>query len=150
MKLPGIFTRNSKYQGDVSFVLPSSIAASIIFFAIILGELFGIYPEVGKRLILISIGVGGSIYVILQTYLIAPRIQSYRTLYIWVNAVISGLGLSLLAISLDKTHHTFFDILLILSVTSIAIFSGRGPTYLLIIGSETANIVIHKEFLTGF
>jgi len=149
MKLSNIL-KNMNYQEHTGYVLPSSIAASIIFLVIILDVIFGNYPEQKKELVMISTGIGGSIYVLLQTLLIAPRIKKYRTLYIWANAAISGLGLSLVAIALDETRHIFFDILLILAVTSISILSGRGPTYLLIIVSETSNTIIYLNELTSF
>ncbi len=149
MKLPGIF-KNMKHQKDVGYVIPSSIAASVIFLAIIIDAVFGNYSEEKKRLIVIGIGIGGSLYVTLQTMLVAPRIQKYRAFYIWVNAVISGFGLSLLAVLLDETHHAFFDALLILAVTSITILSGRGPTYLLIAVSEAGYTFAHWGNLAGF
>jgi diguanylate cyclase (GGDEF)-like protein len=149
MKLSDIL-KNIKYQEFTGYVLPSSIAASIIFLVIILDVIFGNYPEQKKEFVMISTGIGGSIYILLQTVLIAPRIKKYRMLYIWANAIISGLGLSLVAIALDETHHIFFDILLILAVTSISILSGRGPTYLLIIISETSNTILHLNQLTSF
>jgi len=149
MKLSDIL-KNIKYQEFTGYVLPSSIAASIIFLVIILDVIFGNYPEQKKEFVMISTGIGGSIYVLLQTLLIAPRIKKYRTFYIWANAAISGLGLSLVAIALDETRHIFFDILLILAVTSISILSGRGPTYLLIIISETSNTIIYLNELTSF
>ena len=150
MKLPRLFTKSMKRQKEVGYVIPSSIAASIVFLVIIIDAVFGNYSEERKRLIVIGVGIGGSLYIILQTLLVAPRIQKYRTFYIWTNAVISALGLSLLAVVLDETHHAFFDILLILAVTSITILSGRGPTYLLIAVSEIGYIVAHQGNLTGF
>ena len=109
MKLSDIL-KNMKYQEFTGYVLPSSIAASIIFLVIILDVIFGNYPEQKKEFVMISTGIGGSIYILLQTLLIAPRIKKYRTLYIWANAIISGLGLSLVAIALDETRLIFFDI----------------------------------------
>jgi len=149
MKLSNILM-SIKYQEFTGYVLPSSLAASIIFLVIILDVIFGNYPEKQKELFMISTGIGGSIYVLIQTLLIAPRVKKYRTFYIWASAAISGLGLSLVAIPLDEPRHIFFDILLILAVTSISILSGRGPTYLLIIFSETSNTLLHINNLTNF
>lgn len=147
MKLSNIL-QHIKYQNFAGYVLPPSVAASIIFLVIILDVLFGNYSEQRKEFVMISIGAGGSIYVAVQTLLIAPRIKKYRMPYIWANAIISGLGLSLVSFALDETRHIFFDILLILAVTSISILSGRGPTYLFIIISETANTTLHINELT--
>lgn len=150
MKPSGESRKGKRYQDVSGYVYPSSIAAIIIFLVIILDILFGNQPPVEKRLITLSIGIGGSLYVLLQTVLIAPRLQTYRKLYIWVNSVISGFGLSLLALALGEAHHTFYSILLILTVISISIISGRGPTYLLIILSGIAYILIHQNSLSGF
>ena len=127
MKLPGFLANAIKYQEDLGYVLPSSLAASIIFLIIILDIILGNYPEERKGLIIIGIGIWGSAYVFLQTLLVVPRIQKYRTLYNWANAAISALGLSLPAVALGETHHIYFDTLFILAVTSIATLSGRGP-----------------------
>ena len=127
MKLPKIL-KNIEYQEFAGYVLPSSIVVSIIFLVIILDVIFGNFPEQKKVFITICTGIGGSIYVLTQTLLIAPYVKKYRTYYIWANAAISGLGLSILAIVLDETRYIFFDILIILAVTSISILSGRGPT----------------------
>lgn len=150
MKSPVFFRKNVKYQEDASYVYPSSIAAIIFFLIIILDVLIGNQSPGEKRLITFTLGLGGGLYVFFQSILIAPRLQKYRRLYIWVNAVISGIGLSVLALTLDEIHHTLYSILLILTVTSISILSGRGPTYLLIALSGITYIVAHKQGLSGF
>ena len=150
MKPSNILAKNMKYLEDSGYVLPSSIAASIIFLAIILDLIFGSYRAQQKEFVLISIAFGGSIYILIQILLVVPRIQRYRRLYIWINAVISGLGLSILAVALDEAHHSFFDTLLILAVISISILSGRGPTYLLITVSEVSYILLHRISLIDY
>ena len=97
-----------------------------------------------------TIGIGGSLYVFLQSMLVAPRLKKHRRIYIWFNAVVSGLGLGLLAFGMDDVHHTFYSILLILTVASISILSGRGPTYLLISISGIAYILFHQISVSGF
>ena len=149
MKLPGILTKRLKYQRDISYVFPSSIAATLIFLIITLIAIFGQSFEAWKNYMLLGISLSGGIYVVLQTLFIAPRIQKYRSLYIWINAIISSLGLSLLSLALDESHHVLFDVLLILAVISLAIFSGRRPTYFLVIFSEFVNILAHRIYLKG-
>ena len=149
MKLPGFHRKGIKNQEDSGYVMPSSIAAILIFFAIILDVLFGNQSALEKRLITLSIGIGGSLYVFLQNMLIAPRIQKYRNIYIWVNAAVSGFGLSLLALVLDDTQHIFYSILLVLTVTSISILSGRAPTYLLITLSGFTFILFHQKSISS-
>jgi len=149
MKLPGILAKRLKYQRDISYVFPSSIAATLIFLIIVLIAIFGQSSEAWKEYILLGIGLSGGVYVVLQTLVIAPRIQKYRSLYIWLNAIFSSLGLSLLSLALDEAHHVFFDVLLIFAVISLAIFSGRRPTYLLIVVSVLVNILAHRFYLKG-
>jgi diguanylate cyclase (GGDEF)-like protein len=62
---------------------------------------------------------------------------------------VSGFGLSLLALALGEPHHTFYSLLLILTVTSVAIISGRGPTYLLTCLSGIAYIFFHGGHISG-
>lgn len=150
MKSPGFSGKSKNYREDASYVYPSSFAAILIFIIIIVDILLGNQPLVQKRLIAIFIGIGGSFYVLLQILVIAPRIQEHRYLYSWMNAALSGFGLSLLALALDEPHHTFYSLLLILTVTSISIISGRGPTYLLTGLSGIAYILFHNNSLSGF
>jgi diguanylate cyclase (GGDEF)-like protein len=150
MKLRDFFKKNAGYYEDAGYVYPSAFASILVFLTIILEVLFGNQPSVENRSITLWIGIGGSAYVFLQSMLIAPRLQKYREVYIWTNAAVSGLGLSLLALTLDEAHHTLYSLLLVLAVTSISILSGRGPTYLLISLSGIAFILVHQSTITGF
>jgi diguanylate cyclase (GGDEF)-like protein len=131
-------------------VFLSSFAALLIFLAIIIEVALGSQSPVEKRVQTFAIGLGGGAYVMLQSLLIAPRVQKFRWVYDWANAILSGFGLSLLALTLDNAHHIYFSVLLILSVTSISILSGRGPTYLLILLSNFNFILAHDQSISGF
>lgn len=150
LKPPAYPRKAKEYKEDVSYVYPASVVAIAIFLLIFLDILLGNGPLVEKRLIALILGLGGSLYVLFQILLIAPRLQKYRHLYSWVNAAVSGLGLSVLAIAHDEPHHTFFSLLLILTVISVSIISGRGPTYLLALCSGTAYILFHNGEISGF
>jgi len=150
MKFPGFLRKNLRYREVADYVYPSAIAAIIIFLAIVLDILIENNIPPGERIITISIGIGGSLYILLQSVLIVPRLQKYRSIYIWTNAIVSGLGLGLLARVLGDAHHTFYSILLILTVTSISILSGRKPTYALIILSGFTYILAHQSSISGF
>ena len=150
MKPAGFPGKGKNYQEDASYVYPSAFAAIVIFLVIIVDILLGNQPSGEKRFIALAVGIGGSFYVLLQALLIAPRIQKYRIIYNWVNAAVSGLGLSLLALALDEPQHTFYSLLLILTVTSISIFSDRGPIYLLTLLSGTTYILLHNNEISGF
>ena len=119
MKLPRLYRKGVRYPEDAGYVNPSSLAAIIIFLAIIVDVLLGDQPAPEKRWITLTIGIGGVFYVFLQSMVIAPRLQKYRKPYIWINSIVSGIGLSLLALALNDSHHTYYSILLILTVTSI-------------------------------
>jgi diguanylate cyclase (GGDEF)-like protein len=150
MKSPGFASKRKNYREVARYVYPASIIAVLIFVAIILDILLGNQSLYQKRLLTIFVGLGGSIYILLQALLIAPRVQKYRHLYNWLNATVSGLGLSLLALALDEPYHTFYSLLLILTVTSTSIISGRGPTYWLVFLSGSAYILFHSAGITGF
>ncbi|MGD8405563.1 MAG: diguanylate cyclase [Anaerolineales bacterium] len=150
MRLQESLRKLIKYQEDAVFVYPSAIAAAFIFLAIVLDLVLGNQSSSNDRLVTFGVGLGGSVYIILQIVLIAPRLQKYRRFYIWANAAISGIGLSLLALVLDEAHHTYYSILIILTVISISILSGRGPTYLLIVLSGLSYILIHQSPISGF
>jgi len=150
MKLPGFLRKSIKHQDDSGLVLLSSLAAILIFLAIILDVLFENQSPIEKRLITLSIGVGGCLYIVLQSILIAPRIKKNRNIYFWVNAAVSGFGLSLLALMPDDVHHILYSILLVLTVISFSIISGRGPTYLLIVLSGFTFIFVHQKSISGF
>jgi diguanylate cyclase (GGDEF)-like protein len=150
MRYPGFPRKGKSYQEDASYVYPSAFAVILIFLVIIINILLGNQPFGEKRIIALAIGIGGSLYILLQILLIAPRIQKYRFVYNWANAAISGLGLSLLALALDEPHHTFYSLLIVLTVTSISIISDRGPIYLLTLLSGTTYILFHNRDISGF
>lgn len=150
MRQLGFSRKGKSYQEDASYIYPSAFAAILIFWVIIFDILLGNQPLADKRFVALAFGIGGSIYVLLQILWIAPRIQKYRFIYSWVNAAVSGVGLSTLALALDESHHTFYSLLLILTVTSISIISGRGPTYLLIFLSGITYIIFHRGNISGF
>lgn len=150
MRPPGVPRKGKYYQEDASYVYPSSFAAIFIFLLIIFDILLGDQPLVEKRLIALAIGIGGSLYILFQILLIAPRLRKYRYIYSWINAAVSGLGLSLLVLALDEPHHTFYSLLIILTVISVSIISGRGPTYLLFLLSGTTYILFHYNGISGF
>lgn len=147
MKSLDSLRKNLKVQEDFGYVIPSSMAAIAIFIAIFLGVATTYQAQQEREMILTVIGLGGSVYIVIQNIFVAPRMQRFHELYTWINAIISGLGLSFLAIALDEPHHTFFDVLLILAVTSLSIFSERGPVYLMIAISEIAYIYVHINSL---
>ncbi len=149
MRVPGFLRISKRYREDASYVYPSAIAAILIFFVIILDILLGMQPLIEKRIIAFIIGIGGSLYILLQILLVAPYLQKFRSYYIWTNAVISSFGLSALAFVLDGSHRIFYGLLLILTVTSISIIAGRGPTYLLIGLSGIAYVLIQCNDLSG-
>jgi diguanylate cyclase (GGDEF)-like protein len=150
VKPPDFLRKGKNYQEDISYVYPASFAAILIFVIIILDVFLGSQPSTEKRIIALILGLGGSIYILFQILLIAPQLHKYRFLYSWINAAISGLGLSLLVLALDEPHHTLYSLLLILTVISVSIISGRGPTYLLIVFSGAAYLMLHGEGIIDF
>jgi diguanylate cyclase (GGDEF)-like protein len=149
MKYLDSLRRVIKYQKDIAYVYPSAFAAIMVFVALIFEVILTDPSPFDKRFITFFIGLGGGLYVFLLSMIIAPRMQQHK-FYHWANAALSGFGLSLLAYIMEDAHHIFYSVLLILSVTSISILSGRGPTYFLIGLSGFTFNVAHHEAITGF
>ena len=143
MKFPEINPKNREPGNDSRLLLPSSLASILIYMLVLLEAVIGSRFSAADPPFVIAIGIGSSIYILLQSLLIAPRVKSRRRFYAWMNAAISGVGLSLLAIAFGESHHTFFNMLLILSVISVSILSERGPTYLLIAISVSSYLFVH-------
>jgi len=150
MKLPDTIRKILRFQEDAYYILPSALASIVFFTVIIIESILGNQEPANQRIFVSAIGIGGSFYILIQSMLIVPRIKKHKNYYFWANAAISGIGLSLLVFALDDAHHTFYSILLILSVISIAILSDRGPTYLLIALSGIFYILLHRDNLNGF
>jgi len=150
MKFPEFIKEILRIPKDAYYIWPSALASILFFSVIVLDTFVGNQETADRKIFTLVVGVGGSIYILTQSMLVIPRIKKYRYYYYWINAVISGLGLSLLVIALESEHHTFYSILLILSVISISILSDRGPTYLLISISGITYISIHFGELNGF
>ncbi len=145
------FSRKGKgYQEDISYIYPSAFVAILIFVLIVVDILVENQPLGERNVLALAFGVGGSIFVFMQITLITPRIQKYRFVYSWIIAAVSALGLSALALVLAEPLHIFYSLLLILSVTSLSIISGRGPTYLLTLMSGIAYILFHNGSISGF
>ena len=150
MRLSEILRKNIETGNDVRLLLPTSLASILIYLVIFLDVTIENQFTTENRLFLIGVVLGSSIYIFLQSLLIAPRVKKRRQFYIWLNSAISGIGLSLLAIALKQTHHTYYNLLLIMAVISIAILSERGPTYLLIALSGITYIFIHWGMMVSF
>ena len=149
VKLPVFFKKRGRFREDAGYVYPSALAAIVIFFTIALDVIFENRSTYSNQYLTFGIGISGSLYILIQSVWVFPRLQKLRSLYIWANAIVSAIGLSLLALVLDDAHHTFYSILLILTVTSITIISGRKPTYLLILLSGSIYFLAHKNEISG-
>lgn len=150
MKHPDFPKKNIRNLDEIGYVLPSSLAAIIIFLAIILDVLFGDQLTGNKSKLPFAIGIIGCVYVILQILIVVPRVKTQNKIYIWINACISGIGIGLFTLVLGNANHTFFSVLLILAVSASSILSERHPTYLLIAISGFFYIYAHREDLTLF
>lgn len=150
MRFSEIFRKNIETGNDTRLLLPTSTASILIYLVIILDITVENQFTAENRLFLIGVVLGSSIYIFLQSLLIAPRVKKRRQFYIWINAAISGVGLSLLALALKQTYHTYYNLLLIVAVVSVSILSERGPTYLLILLSGITYVYVHWGMMVSY
>jgi diguanylate cyclase (GGDEF)-like protein len=90
-------------------------------------------------LILMFLGVGGSVYIAFLFYVILPNPQ-YLSATRWWLALLNGLALGVLAVDMPLALRLIIYLFTILSVVITAIIIGRGPAYVLV-GSAAFVIV---------
>lgn len=123
--------------------LPSTIAGMVVLaVASILGSL--LWPEGTTESFLVLVcGVLGILYIGAFNWLVVP-LPSFRPAYTWINAIITSLGLALLAYITADRIDLYLGSLLILASISSAIFAERGPCYLMIVLTTVSTVWIRS------
>lgn len=134
-------------QGDISFVFASALAAIMILLTLAMDVTVSNELSDLRRNIILLVGGSGCIYIAAQTGFIIPKLQKRHFFYTWINAIISGVGLGVLAVAINHNQIILWGILQILATTSLALVFGRWPTYLMIAISAAFNIFGHSDFL---
>jgi diguanylate cyclase (GGDEF)-like protein len=111
--------------------LPSALATVTLLAVIAFGSRTS-WPETPTRTwVTMGVCLLGIAYVGYFNWFVVPS-PSYKHFHSWFNAVVNSLGLLLLTNLGYTPTDMYLGVLLILAVISSAIFSERGPAYLLI------------------
>lgn len=127
--------------------LPSTLATSTVL--ALIGLTAGLYwPDSPARAsILAGTSLLGIAYVCFFNWVVAAS-PSYSRTHSWVHAVLTSLGLALLAYLGPERIDVYLGVLLTLAVVSSSIFSERGPAYLIVAASTAARLLIRRDSLT--
>ena len=126
--------------------LPSTIAGMLLLAAtVVSGSL--LWPKSSfDALIVLVAGVLGIAYLGLFNWLFVTS-QSFKPIHSWANAVLTSIGLAILAYAVPDRLDLYLGSLLILAVIGSAIFSEGGPSYLLIVLATAATLWIRRSYL---
>ena len=127
--------------------LPSTVAGIAVLAATVFtGSI--LWPQSYlQALILLGTGVLGIAYLCIFNWLVVPS-PNYRPAYSWVNAILTSLGLGIIAYAVPDRLDMYLAVLLTLAVISSAIHSPRGPTYLMIVLTTVLTLYIQQGVLT--
>jgi diguanylate cyclase (GGDEF)-like protein len=124
--------------------LPSTIASILVLIVTVLRGSALSQPGSLHLLILMVIGLLGILYLFIFNWLVVPS-TAYKEIYSWINALLTSFGLLLLTFSVPERLDLYLGALLILAVLNSAIFSERGPSYLMIVATTLGTMLIRSE-----
>jgi diguanylate cyclase (GGDEF)-like protein len=128
--------------------LPSTIAGIIVLSATVLNGILLLPPsQYLASFFLVAVGALGVIYLAIFNWLIVPS-PDFKQSYTWVNATLTAIGLALITYLVPDELDMYVAVLLILAVISSAIYSRRGPSYLLIMLTTVLTLFIRRSYLT--
>lgn len=128
------------------FILPTALAGVLLFLTLLINIWTDTRIPAADKDGLTVMVIASAIYVTAYgLYLIPTRKQ--KDALIWTNAIFSGIGLVAYAVFLPEHLSVYFDLLMLLTVISVAIFSGRLPTFVLIVIASSVDIFYHFIFL---
>lgn len=133
MKSDKLPPKGTTAQDQQRLVLPVLVTAVVFLLVLAIYSALFILENDFNEKVLFIIGCLGIISAFILYYLILPKTNQLEKLK-WVIAIITGVGLGLIAIFIPRDVFSIFYILCLLSVIVIAVINGndRGPTYLMI------------------
>ncbi len=137
-------TKGISAQEQQRLILPVLISTVVLLFILaIYSTWYGATGSFNERFFFF-IGWLGIFSAFILYYFILPKSNQLEKIK-WIIAVISGLGLGLIAIYIPRQIYSLFYILCLLTAIIIAIINGRGPTFLMIgIVSATTLLALYK------
>ncbi len=103
--------------------------------------------QYASSFLLLAVGVLGVTYLAAFYRLIVPS-PNFRQAYSWINAILTSIDLVLLTYLIPDQLDLYVGVLLVLAVISNAIYSRRGPSYLLIVLTTLLILLIRHSYLT--
>ncbi|NOY99140.1 MAG: hypothetical protein GXP40_08050, partial [Chloroflexi bacterium] len=129
--------------------LPTALAALLILGIFLLNALLSGQSFESEPIILLLLGLGGSIRGIFVFYTFTPS-RKRSNLSLWVNATIAGIGLGVIAAVLPERLYFSVYILVVLNIISVALTAGRNPSYLIILLSSSIQLTSHVSHLDSY
>jgi diguanylate cyclase (GGDEF)-like protein len=126
--------------------LPST-AASIVVVAVTIFESVRILPSqnLSKSILLVGFGLFWILYLSIFDLFVIPS-ASFNQRYSWVNAMLTTLSLGILTYATPNQLNIFVGVLLILAAITSSIISERLPSYVMIVLTTSAMIIIRHGF----
>jgi diguanylate cyclase (GGDEF)-like protein len=131
------------------FILPTALAGVLLFLTLLINLWRDADVPATDKYGITFMVVASAIYVTAYGFYLIPT-RKYKDALIWANVVFSGIGLGAYAIFLPDHYLVYLNLLLFLTVISIATFSGRLPTLLLIVIATAADIAVHFNSMNSF
>lgn len=143
------FLRDLSSQEYRKLVLPIAFTSLLVLLAFLVNIFVEpMIPASRVRQLTVLI-ILSAIYITAYNFYLIPTRQNKDSL-IWLNAILSGAGFWMFAILTPEQPILYQNLLLLLAVTSVSIFSGRYPTLLLIAIVISSRIILRHDSLDTF
>jgi len=131
------------------FLLPPAIAGLTVLLVFLINTLIAedISPTTKSTLILLIICA--AIYITTFSFYLIPARRNKDTL-IWLNAIVSGGGFWILAFVIPDKLILYHNLLLLVAVIAVSVFSGRMPTLVMIGMGTILHIVGQFDTINTF
>lgn len=98
------------------------------------------------KFFLIAFGIFGSLY-LAGIYFLFDSIIARKSMFRWVNAIISGLSIGAIALILPHEMELMLGTLIVGAAILSTVISDRGPSYFIIISSNAIMLFAHRATL---
>lgn len=129
-------------------ILPTTISALLILTSLLLDVALSDPVADSTRLRITGLVILGSVFIIAAYVNYIPA-QKYHQPYAWGSALLSGIGLGILAMVLSDTALWLFGVLLVLAVTAQAVITERFMAHLVVLISLLIAASTHAAHLTS-
>lgn len=125
---------------------PSTIG-SILVLAITMFNGTVVLPQTPSReVLLLTFGCLGIAYLCILNLVIIPH-PRYGTDFGWPNALLTAMGLSVIYYAVPDALNPYVNGLLLLSVITSSMITGRWPSYFLVLATTTADLLLHPHLI---